>query len=223
VSINLVQKLGIHPREQKIILPSSPQDYHSPSGSAPAILLLALVAPFSLSSPSFPRFLFVVASVDFPVGVLLSLSVCTAVCFVGAFFLDAAGVPLDFAARLKGLDTAGPAAGFATGFLIRFAGAALGAGSGVGSTAEFWLLVLANSAEAGAATSVVLRLVFVRFGAGLTVDWMAAGSGVGSTVAVLTLVLVSRIGVEPNSLSSSAPSGLAPGSLFLLAGSGVTV
>ena len=63
----------------------------------------------------------------------------------------------------------------------------------------------------------------MRFGTDLTLDGIATGSGVGSTVDVLALVLVSRIGGEPSSLSSKAPSGLEPGSRILFDGGGVSV
>ena len=56
----------------------------------------------------------------------MSLSTLTAFCFAGAFFLDAAGVPLDFAVKAKGLDAADFTAVRTTGFLVRFAVVGLG-------------------------------------------------------------------------------------------------
>jgi len=131
MTMNFVHKQATDPRKQKenlSIFATDFQAYHAPPGSAPAILLLALVAPFSFSSTSFPRFLFVVASTEFAVMVSSSVPASTAFFFAGAFLLDAAGVPLDFAVKAKGLAAAGFATGFTAGFLMRFAGVGLATG-----------------------------------------------------------------------------------------------
>jgi len=146
----------------------------------------------------------------------LSLAASTAFCFAGAFFLDAAGVPLDFAARAKGLDTTGLATGLGAGFLMRLVGVGLGIGAGVAS------FVASGSPTSVVSGAVDLRLDLVRFGADLTGGWTSVGSGVGSTVAVLDLVLLSRTGNEPSSLISRAPRGLVPVSLFLFVGDGAS-